>query len=132
MQKHSEILAIISSIESTSFSDVQSIDVLLDFGFKLTSWLAFTGEAMSEAKKKLHDARRASYLKVEASLNAQQKKWSPMLAKDYVNDCCSNENAYYELCERCNRACTHTLDLVRTAISALKTELQLSNFQNNS
>ncbi len=131
MKKRTDILAILSSIESTNYSDVQSIDLLLEYGFRLTQWVAFSGEAMAEAKQELHAARRNAYLKVESSLNAQQKKWSPMLAKDYVNDCCSAENAYYELCERANRAATHSVDLVRTAISALKAEMQTSNFQTN-
>lgn len=130
MDKRSEIQAIISAIESTSYSDVQSIPLLLEYGFKLTQWIAFSGEAMSEAKKALHDARRKAYLKVEASVNSQQKKWAPSLVKDYVNDCCANENAFYELCERCNRAATHSVDLCRTAVSALKMEMTQMNYNN--
>jgi hypothetical protein len=110
---------------------VQSIDKLLEYGFRLQQWTSLSGEAMAEAKEILHNARRKAYLNVEGSLNAQNKKWSPMLAKDYVNDCCSGENAYYELCNRCNAACTHSLDLVRTAISALKAEMQQMNFQSS-
>ena len=130
MHKKSEIQAILEVIKNQSYSDVQSIDALLDYGFQLTQHIAFSGEAMSEAKKILHDARRKAYLKVETSMSAQGVKWSPSLVKDYVNDCCADENAYYELCERCNRSATHSVDLVRTAISALKTEMQTQNFQN--
>jgi len=129
MKKQAEILAILTLLQSTTYADVQSIDLLLEYGFQVTQHIAFSGEAMSEAKKLLHDARRKAYLKVEASMKAQDVKWAPSLVKDYVNDCCSEENAYYELCERCNRTATHTVDLVRTAISALKTEMQVSNFQ---
>jgi hypothetical protein len=130
MDKQPMILAILTEIQSTSYSDVQSIDALLEYGFRLTQHIAFSGEAMSEAKKALHDARRKAYLKVESSMTAQEKKWAPSLIKDYVNDCAANENAYYELCERCNRSATHSVDLIRTAVSALKTEMQTSNFQN--
>lgn len=126
--KKQELKAILNTIEQQEYSNISSIDVLLEYGFKLAQWIAFSGEAMAEAKERLHKARKAAYLKVEFSLNAQGKKWSPMLAKDYVNDCCYEENGYYELCERTNRTATHTLDLVRTAISALKTELQTMTF----
>jgi len=129
MQKQAEILGILTRIQDTSYSDVQSIDALLDYGFELTQHIAFSGEAMSEAKKLLHDSRRKAYLRVEASMKAQEKKWAPSLIKDYVNDICADENAYYELCERCNRTATHSVDLVRTAISALKTEMITSNYQ---
>lgn len=129
MNKHSEILGILTILQTTSYSDVQSINQLLEYGFQLQQHIAFSGEAMAEAKELLHTARKAAYLKVDASMNAQGKKWTPMLVKDYVNDCCSKENAYYELCERCNRSATHSLDFVRTAISALKAEMQSIQFQ---
>lgn len=131
MNKKPEILAIVSSIESTSFSDVQSITQLLEYGFKLTQWIAFSGEAMSEAKEQLHIARAKAYINVHGSLTAQGHKIAPSLLKDYVNDQCAAQNGFYELCERCNRASTHAMDLVRTAISALKTEMSVMNFQSS-
>jgi len=131
MDKRPQIINILHSMQALNYSDMQSIDLLLDFGFQMVQHIAFSGEAMSEAKEKLHAARKSAYLKIELSTKSQGKQWAPSLLKDYVNDTCSTENAYYELCERCNRAATHTLDIIRTAISALKAEMQSITFQPN-
>lgn len=118
----SELIAILNTIEGTSYSQVQSIDLLLEYGFKLTQWIARSGEIQATAKEQLHKKRRQAYLNVIASLGSQEKKIGPMLIKDYINDCCAEENGLYELAERTNRAATHANDLVRTAVSALKGE----------
>ncbi len=128
MNKRSEIQAILTEIQDTTYADVQSPDILLEYGFKLASYLSFSGEAMAEAKKILHDARRAAYLKVEGSTQAQARKWNVTLIKNYVDDSCANENEYYTLCDRCNSACVHTLDLIRSAISYLKSERFAAGF----
>ncbi|HQV56233.1 MAG TPA: hypothetical protein PLX17_11985 [Chitinophagaceae bacterium] len=127
MQKLSQIQAILTQMQSTSYADVQSIDKLLEYGFQLQQHLAFSGEAMAEARENLHLARQ---LMTEKLLRSGQKM-ARSTFKDYVNDACAKEAGYYELAERCNRSCTHSLDFVRTAISALKAEMQSINFQPN-
>jgi hypothetical protein len=124
----SELEAILSSIENTSFKDVQSIDLLIEWGFSLTQWNARTGLLMSEAKELLHNARKQAYKDAQLKLQEVGKDYSPMLVKDYINDCCAKENAYYELCERANRATVHSGDMVRTAISALKQEFYANKY----
>jgi hypothetical protein len=119
-----ELIKIMEKIITTSFSDVGSIDLLIEHGFVLSQYIARTGQLMSEAKESLHKARKQAYKDAQDILKARERKYSPLLLKDYINDCCAEENALYELAERANRACTHSNDLVRTAISALKTELQ--------
>lgn len=130
MNKQPEILAILSVIESTSFNDVSNPTALLEHGFKLTGWIAFSGEAVAEAKELLHNARKQAYINLVASLGAHEKKIGAMIMKDYCNDCCAKENAYLSLCERCNAACTHAADLCRSALSYLKTELATSAYAN--
>jgi hypothetical protein len=128
MNQQSEILKILKEIQDTSYNDVDSIELLLQYGFRLSGYQSFSGECMSEAKELLHAAKRKAYLRVMGSLEANGKTKQPvMLIKDYVLDLCSKEAAYYELCDRCNSACTHTLDFIRTAVSALKMELQQLN-----
>ncbi len=128
MNKQSEIQAILLKIQDTKYSDIQSPEILLEYGFEMASYISFSGEAMAEAKKILHDARRMAYLKVEGSLIAQDRKWSVSLMKNYVDDLCAKENEYFLLCDRCNSACIHTLDLIRSAISYLKSERFASGF----
>lgn len=117
-----ELIGILNTIEGTNYSSVQSIDLLLEYGFKLTQWIARSGELQAQYKVELHNKRRKAYLSVVASHESQAKKAGPMILKDYINDCCAEENGLYELAERTNRACTHANDLVRTAVSALKQE----------
>lgn len=124
----SELLAMMDTMEGTSYKDLQTIDQLIEYGFTLVGWIARSGEIMAEAKEDLHKKRRQAYLNVIASLGSQEKKIGPMLIKDYINDCCAEENALYELAERTNRACTHGNDLIRTAVSALKAERFSSQF----
>jgi hypothetical protein len=123
-----ELVEMLEKVITTSYIDVQSIDKLLEYGFILTQYIARSGLLMSEAKEKLHRARKVAYKMAEDKLKDAGRKYSPLLLKDYINDCCADENALYELAERCNKACVHSNDLIRTAISALKSEMQLSNF----
>lgn len=119
MIKEADIKAVLNAIEDTEYASLQSIDVLLDYGIRLSQWNAMTGEAVSEAKRDLHLARRKVYADIlEKRMPAM--KLSASLLKEYVTDSCSNESAFYELCERANRATVHTMDMVRTAVSALK------------
>ena len=128
MNKQVEIKAILNTIEGMKYSSVQSIDLLLAYGFQLTSWIAFTAEAMAEAKEALHKSRAVKYRVVIDEMVKQGKSASPSIINQYVSDKCYQEHGYYELCERANRAATHSMDLVRTAISALKQEMLQKSF----
>ncbi|MES2620212.1 MAG: hypothetical protein V4615_05100 [Bacteroidota bacterium] len=125
-----ELTEIMEKIITTSYSDVGSIELLLEYGFVLNQHIARTGQLMSEAKETLHRKRLTAYQLISSSPKTPGAKLSPMLLKEYVNDSCSVENGLYELAERANRAATHANDLVRTAISALKQERYSSQFQN--
>jgi hypothetical protein len=124
MIQSSQLQAVLDTIEGTSFADVQSINLLMDWGFKLQQWMAFAGSQQAECKRLLHEARRQAMVNLVASLKANGADLAISLQKDYVNDLCAQENYQYELAERCSRACVHALDLARTCLSTLKTELQ--------
>jgi hypothetical protein len=128
MSKEATVLAILQTIEDTTYCDVQSPVKLLEYGFQLTGWIAFTAQAVAEAKENLHNARRKAYINLVASLGAHEKKIGALLMKDYCNDSCAKENAYLTLCERANAAATHSNDLVRSALSYIKTEMVTSNY----
>lgn len=123
MIQPTQLQAILDTIEGTSFDQVQSINLLIDWGFKLQQWMAFAGGQQAESKKFLHDARRQAMVNLVASLQANGATLAPSLQKEYVNDLCAVENYNYELAERCNRSCVHSLDFIRTCISVLKEEL---------
>lgn len=124
MIQTAQLHAILDTIEGTNYADVQSLNLLMDWGFKLQQWMAFSGSQQAVAKKLLHEARRKAMVTLIASLKANGADLAPSLQKEYVNDVCSQENYQYELAERCNRCCVHAQDLVRTCLSTLRTELQ--------
>lgn len=122
-----QIQAIMDTIEGTDYKAVSSPSLLMDYGFKLQQWMAFSGSQMAELKKALQDRRRQVSVNLVASLTANKAQMpSATFQKDYVNDLCAQENADYELAQRCNSACIHAMDLVRTCISLLKTELSMN------
>lgn len=123
MIQPTQLQAMLDTIEGTGFDQVQSISLLMDWGFKLQQWMAFAGSQQAECKRALHVARRQALVNLVASLKANGATLTPMLQRDYINDLCADENYNYELAERCSRACVHSLDFVRTCISTLKTEL---------
>lgn len=128
MNKQAEINRILATIGTMEYSQLQSIDVLLEYGFKLAGWVAFSAEAMAEAKEILHKTRSEKYKTTLQQLQKDGKKPAPSILKDYINDKCYAEHSYYELCERTNRAATHSIELVRTAVSALKQDRYSGSF----
>ncbi|MGE9312842.1 hypothetical protein ACLOAU_14435 [Niabella sp. CJ426] len=121
-----QLKAILNTIEGTDYASKSSIDLLMEYGFQLKQWMAFSGEQMSIAKEELHRKKRQAMINLVASLDAQKIRLSPLLQKEYVNDCCHIEHGVYELADRCNKACSHSINLVITCISALKEEMKLS------
>lgn len=118
-----ELQGILDTIEGTNFEQVQTISALMDWGFRLQSWMAFSGSQQAASKLALHNARRQAMVNLTASLSANGAEMAISLQKQYVDDLCAQENYNYNLAERCNRACVHCLDFVRTCISTLKQEL---------
>jgi hypothetical protein len=130
-RKRDELIDIQGFIQGTKYDNFnQSIDLLIEHGFILNQHIARTGQLMSECKKILHDARKKAYEAARETLQAKDRKYSPLLLKDYINDCCAVENELYELAERTNKACTHSHGLIITAVSALKAERFSSQFNN--
>lgn len=118
--------AIMSTIEQTDFQNVGSITLLMEYGFKLQQWGAFSGQQMAEMKQVLHNSRRQAMINLMASMKANGVNLAATLQRDYINDLCAVENAQYELAERCNRVCVHAADLVRTCLSTLKEEMKMT------
>lgn len=118
-----QLQTIMDTLESVSFDQVQSLNLLMDWGFKLQSWMAYAGSRQATFKQELQTARRKAMVNLIASLEANGAEMAVSLQKLYVDDQCATENYNYLLAERTNRACVHALELVRTCISTLKAEL---------
>ncbi len=120
----SEIHAIQTELEQINekITSVQSISFMVDLAGQLAAWLAFSGEQMAIAKKKWRAAKVRAYDNYAFSKAASGLKITPSVATDYAQARSGDEESDYEHCERVNKAITHTLDVLRTCISALKAE----------
>lgn len=107
----------------------QSIASLNEFLWQLSVSMAFCGEQMAIAKQILNKRKVQAYHNTLASSVANQAFFAPSLAKDYIAAQCDQQQLDFDLCERCVRTLVHTIDAVRTAQSALKTEMSTTNYQ---
>ena len=110
-----------------SFTHSQSVNFLIDKLGELTVSLAFVNNQMAIAKKILNERKVGAYNTLVGSQVANETYFAPSLAKDYISAKCSQEAFDYDLCERCSRSIVHTIDSIRTAISALKMEREYSS-----
>lgn len=111
-----------------SYTAKQSIDYLVDTMGELCRYMAFTGNQMAVAKKVLNKAKVSSYNTLILSSEANKIYLTPMLAKDYISGKIEKEQYDYDICERAHRTIIHTIDALRTCISALKAELQTLSY----
>lgn len=114
-------------LQAEDYTSKQSISWLIDQAGVLCKSLAFVNNQMAVAKEIFSERKVKAYERLAASGVANAEFFAPSLAKDYIAAQCSKEQYDYEICERCSRTITHTIDILRTCISALKMELQYTN-----
>lgn len=113
---------------SKKYEQLQSLTILIEDSGKLVAALAFINNQVAIAKRVLNEKKAQEYLNLIASLEANNKNLSPMLMKDYISAKCSKAQYNYDLADRCRSTIQHTLDTLRTCISALKVEIQAINY----
>lgn len=113
---------------SDDYTASQSIAWLIDQMGMLCKSLAFANNQMAVAKKILNKAKIKAYNSLVCSSVANETYFSAMLAKDYISAKIEEEQYDYDICERCSRTLLHTIEALRTCISALKEEAKVSNY----
>ncbi len=106
----------------------QSIAWLIDQLGMLCKSLAFVNNQMAVSKKLLNKAKVRAYNTLIMSSEASKEYFSPMLAKDYISAKIEQEQYDYDICERCSRTLLHTIEALRTCISALKEEAKTMHY----
>jgi hypothetical protein len=114
--------------QAESYTASQSIAWLIDQVGMLCKALAFVNNQMAVAKKQLNQKKVRTYNTLITSSIANEQYFSPMLAKDYISARIEQEQYNYDICERCSRTLLHTIEELRTCISALKVESQTSTY----
>lgn len=107
----------------------QSIGWLIDQMGMLCKSMAFVNTQMAVAKELLLQKRSKAYNDLICSEVANAAYFAPSLAKDYIASKCSKEQYEYDVCERTSRTLVHTIEALRTCISAAKEELRTTNYQ---
>lgn len=105
-----------------AFTHSQSVNFLIDKLGELSVSLAFINNQQAIAKKYLNEQKVKAYHSLITSQTANEEYFAPSLAKDFISAKLSKEQYDYDICERCSRSLVHTIDAIRTAISALKME----------
>ena len=106
----------------------QSVGWLIDQLGQLCKSLAFVNNQMAVAKKELNEAKVKAYHSLITSQVANETYFAPSLAKDFINGQLSKEQYNFDICERTSRTITHTIESLRTCISALKEEIKISGY----
>lgn len=107
----------------------QSISWLIDQIGTLCKSMAFINGQMAVAKKILNKNKAKAYNDLILSSVANETYFAPSLAKDYINAKIEEDQYNYDICERCSRTLVHTIEALRTCVSALKEEAKISNYQ---
>lgn len=110
------------------YSATQSIGWLIDQLGELCKAMPFINNQMAIAKYILNTKKHKAYETLAASSVANEKYYAPSLAKDYIATKVNVDQYNYDICERCSRTIVHTVEAIRTAISALKEEIKLEGY----
>jgi hypothetical protein len=115
--------------EAESYTSSQSIPWMIDQIGLLCKTMAFLNGQMTVAEEALNKRKVKAYESLAASSVANQDYFAPSLAKDYIAARCHAEQYDYTVCERASRTCYHTLEALRSVLSALKEEVKVQNYQ---
>jgi hypothetical protein len=126
IQKVEDCMAWLQGNET--FTHSNSISFLIDKLGELTVSLSFINNQMAIAKRALNIKKVEAYHNLIASSVANETYFAPSLAKDFISAKVDLEQYNYDLCERCSRSITHTIDAIRTAISALKEDAKMVQY----
>jgi hypothetical protein len=113
-------------LQAVTPQTLESIAACTEYGAKLAGWIAYTGLAKAQAKRDLLQRKKETIDK----LMMENHRLTPANFKEYVTASVADQEYNFELADRTNAAATHQLDLVRSILSALKTEMQSINFYN--
>ena len=112
-----------------SFDKIQSIDELSKKMLNYCAQMAFVNQEMASAKRALNEKKIFAYNTLGEVQKRQGFTLPASKQKDYVEALYSDHTFYFDLCERCSRTLVHTVDALRTCISALKMEKIYSSNQ---
>jgi len=117
-------------ITAEQYTSSQSVHWLIDHLGELCKVMPFINNQMAIAKWILNQKKVKAYETLVTSSVANETYFSPSQGKDYISGKLAEDQYNFDLCERCSRTIVHTLEALRTAISALKEEMKIQGYAN--
>ena len=117
-------------LETTAdgYSATQSVHWLIDQLGELCKAMPFINNQMAISKYILNTKKKRAYESLVGSSVANEQYFAPSLAKDYIATKIFEDQYNYDICERASRTIVHTIEALRTAISALKEEAKVVQY----
>lgn len=112
------------------YTSSQSVGWLIDQLGELCKAMPFVNNQMAIAKYVLNGNKIKAYNSLVGSSVANESYFAPSLAKDYIASKVREDQYNYDICERASRTIVHTVEALRTAISALKEEVKMQSYAN--
>lgn len=116
----SELLTIQEFLGEKPAGDMNVMTMKLDM---LIVYLSTTASLVADAEFWYNKAKRDAYYALEARYKEKERKFTPSLAKDFISADIAEETYAYTLAQRLNAAVTHSIEGLRTLISAEKSML---------
>ncbi len=124
-----ELRKIEEELKSDMMESVPDIQSWIDYGIRLSTQMAFANSEMVTWRKIWQEKKAKMYEQYAFNLKAYgMENATASVIKEYVGCKCADEEANYMLAERVSRGIIHRLDLIRTIISSLRSEMQNLNF----
>ncbi len=116
-------------VQDMNYEEIKDIQVLSETMVKLSGFLARSTSLVADAAELQAEAQKTAYHNYIAMSHEKGLNWAPSVVKDYVSSQFSKELRCATYADRVNRMLTHTLDVLRSILSAAKTELATLHFQ---
>jgi len=122
MRTNGQIMSELTEINNFLMKGIPSADIsqMLQTLSALVTYLASTAALINEASALYQYTKMVAYNSIKNTVDASGKTKPASLIREYVNARCWDEGSTYEFSTRVNAAVTHTIEAVRTSISAEK------------
>jgi hypothetical protein len=123
-----ELIKYMKEVEDFSKDTAQDSSALYEYMITLTNYMARANYLMAEYGRKYRLEKKLAYDGLSSWSKTMGNKFSPLLAKDYVDSQCAETGFVYDLAERLSRLCTHTIEALRSVLSGLKSEREFAKY----
>lgn len=116
-------------VAALSYEDIKDMAILNEVLLSLSQKLSRSASLVADATALAAKARKKAYKDYSDLIKLQGYSMAPSILKDYIAAQYPDELHCEVLADRVNRSLTHTMEAVRSILSATKTEFATLRFQ---